>query len=289
VDGGKVYTISREGQAFCLDALSGKVLWGKDLQRETRATPPQWGFAGSPLIAGNLVIYNVGAAGTALDRQNGRVVWRSAPSTAGYASPVAFTAGGQSGVALFAASGLVGVAPATGRVLWRHPWQTSYDVNAADPVFWGDTVFISSNYNQGGALLRLSRGRPTVVWQNRTMRNHANSCVLVNGHLYGNDENTLKCVDLRTGTETWRRRGMGKGGLIAADGRLLVMTERGVLLLVKATPSRYTELAQAKVLSGTCWTHPVLANGLLYCRSQEGELVCLDLRKKASKSSRRVG
>jgi outer membrane protein assembly factor BamB len=280
VDGDRVYTLSREGQAFCLDALTGRPIWGTDLRRETGAETPRWGFAGSPLVSGNLVIYNVGAAGTAVDRQTGRVVWRSGRATAGYASPVAGAISGQPFVAIFAASELVGVEPATGRSLWRHPWQTSYDVNAADPIVWGDTVFISSNYNKGGALLRVGSGAPKVLWQNRAMRNHANSCVLVNGHLYGNDENTLKCVDIRTGTERWRRRGIGKGGLIAADGRLLVLTERGLLLLVQATPERCVELAQAEVLSGTCWTHPVLANGLLYCRSQEGELVGLDLRAK---------
>jgi outer membrane protein assembly factor BamB len=285
VHSGRVYTLSREGQAFCLDAGSGRPVWSKDLRRETRAETPKWGFAGSPLVVGNRVIYNVGAAGTAVDRETGRVLWRSSPSTAGYASPIACTVGGRPCVALFVASGLVGVAPDTGRILFDHRWQTEYDVNAADPVFWGDTVFISSNYNQGGALLRLGRGRPQVLWQNRVMRNHANSSVLVGGHLYGNDENTLKCVDARTGQERWRRRGIGKGGLIAAGGRLLVLTERGGLLLVQATAGRYTELAQANILGGTCWTAPTLANGLLYARNQEGELVCMDLRRKSAMGS----
>ena len=112
------------------------------------------------------------------------------------------------------------------------------------------------------------------------MRNHFNSCVLVGGALYGNDENTLKCIDLQTGAERWRMRGMGKGGLIAAGGKLLVLTERGELVVVSASPERFTEIARARVMNGTCWTHPVLSNGLLYCRSHEGDLVCLDLRSK---------
>jgi hypothetical protein len=68
---------------------------------------------------------------------------------------------------------------------------------------------------------------------------------------------------------------------MAAGGNLIVLTERGELLIVPATPDRYSELARAQVMRGTCWTSPVLANGLLYCRSHEGELVCLDLRLKA--------
>ena len=274
---GRVYTFSREGLALCLDAASGKVLW----RRDVGGRAPNWGYAGSPLVQGGVVIYNAGASGTALDKATGRVVWTSGAGTAGYASPVAFTgAGGRSGVAIFAGTALVAVDPRTGRRLWQYPWQTNFDVNAADPIFTGDAVFISSNYGKGGALLRgVGAGRLSPAWESRSMRNHVNSCVLVGGMLYGNDENTLKCVDLRTGEERWLMRGMGKGGLIAADGKLLVLTERGELVVARAAGDRFTELARAKVMDGTCWTHPVLANGLLYARSQEGTLVCLDLRR----------
>lgn len=282
VHAGNVYTLSREGLALCLNAVTGKQVWRRDVGRDARAQAPGWGFASSPLIQGNLVLYNVGRAGVALDKKTGRIAWVSGPGTAGYSSPVPFTIVPQqrSAVAIFAGSGIVALNPATGSTLWQYPWNTSFDVNAADPIFSGDTVFISSNYGKGGALLRLSGNKPSLVWENRNMRNHFNSCVLVGGALFGNDENTLKCIDLRTGTERWRMRGMGKGGLIAAGGKLLVLTERGELVVANAAPDRFTEIARAKVLDGTCWTHPVLANGLLYCRSQEGSLVCLDLRSK---------
>jgi len=274
VSGGRVYTLSREGQAWCLDAKTGKPVWNRSLG----AQAPGWGFASSPLVQGGLALYNAGAAGMALDKATGRVAWNSGPGTAGYASPVAFSAGGRSGVAVFTGNALVAVEPRTGKQIWSHPWSTSFDVNAADPVFWGDSVFVSSNYGKGGALLRLSGGRPSVAWETRDMRNHINTSVLVDGHLYGNDENTLKCIDARTGREKWRMRGMDKGGLIASDGRLIVLTGRGELVVVAANPNAFTELARAPVLRGTCWTHPVLANGRLYCRSQEGTLVSLDMR-----------
>jgi hypothetical protein len=109
------------------------------------------------------------------------------------------------------------------------------------------------------------------------MRNHFNSCVLVGGYLYGNDQNTLKCLDTRSGSERWQLRGIGQGGVIAAGGKLILLTERGQLVIIQPTPQRYTPLAQAQVMRGTCWTAPALANGRLYCRSHEGELVCLDV------------
>ncbi|MCS6777121.1 MAG: PQQ-binding-like beta-propeller repeat protein [Chloroherpetonaceae bacterium] len=279
LDGNDLHILSREGVAFCLDANTGKLKWQRDLRRETRAQVPSWGFTGSALVDGNRIFYNVGSHGVALDRGSGAVLWKSGSGKAGYATPVLYQIGGQRGLAIFAGPGLIGVDPATGRKLWEFPWQTSYDVNAADPVIAGDTVFISSNYGKGGALLRLQGNRPSVVWQTRYMRNHFNASVLVNGFLYGNDENTLKCMDARNGNVRWQMRGMGKGGLIAADGKLLVMTERGELLVIAADPARFTEISRARVLNGTCWTHPVLANGRIYCRNAEGTLVCLDVRQ----------
>jgi outer membrane protein assembly factor BamB len=280
LDGSNVYILSREAVAVCLNADTGKFVWQRDLRRETGGEAPNWGFTASPLIEGKLAIYNVGASGVALDKNSGAVVWKSRSGKAGYATPVSFTVGGQSGIAIFSGSGLVAVNPANGKQLWSFPWQTSYDVNAADPVFSGDTVFISSNYGRGGALLRLSGGKPSQVWQNRYMRNHFNGCVLVNGFLYGTDEqNALKCLDAQTGRERWQQRGTGKGGLIAADGKLIVLSEDGELIVAPADPNRFAPISRAKVLDGLCWTHPVLANGRIYCRSAQGTLVCLDVRR----------
>lgn len=275
VDGSVVYTLSRDGIACSLGSADGRVIWQKDLRRELGLEVPQWGFAGSPLVHAGKIIYNLGTSGVALDGR-GKVVWKSGRGKSGYASPVPYSIGGQKGVALFTANSLAGVDPNTGRVLWQHPWQTSYDVNAADPVIAGETIFISSNYGRGCALLRLAGGRPQVVWENRNMRNHFNSSVYAARAYYGNDENTLKCLDAATGAEKWRMRGgLGKGGLMVAGGKLLVLTERGELILANATPAGYQELSRTRVMGGTCWTHPVFANGKIYCRNHEGELVCL--------------
>jgi outer membrane protein assembly factor BamB len=278
VDGGKVYTLSREAQAFCFDAASGKVIWANDMRRTAGAQTPTWGFAGSPLIEGDKVIYNVNQAGVALSKASGKILWRSAPSTPGYASPVAYNLGKERLAVIFAAKGAVGVRVSDGRQVWSYPWETSYDVNAADPIFAGSDVFLSSNYGKGCVLIHTHTPRPQVIWQNRSMKNHFNASVLYNGAFYGNDENTLRCLDLRTGAERWSVRGMDKGGLIIADGKIIALTGRGELVVAQATPARYNELARVKILDGECWTQPTLANGLLYCRNHEGKLVCLDLR-----------
>lgn len=276
VRAGRVYSISRAGQAYCLNATNGRLIWSTNLQRETGAELPQWGFGTSALLHGDLVIYGVGTAGAALDARTGRLVWKSGGGKAGYATPVPYRAPGLApGVAIFTTSAVVGVVPATGRPAWRYPWQTRFDINAADPVFNGNRVFISSNYGRGGAVIELKGSRAAKVWENRNMRNHFHASIWIGDYLYGNDENTLRCIDARTGATQWSERGMGKGGLIATGGNLLVLTERGELMLVQATPQKFIKLGSHQLPRGEYWTSPTAAGGRIFGRSHEGALTCL--------------
>ena len=278
VDGGRVYTCSREGHVFCLDARTGDVVWAKNAARETGAKVPEWGFAGSPLLEGNAVIVNVGAAGAALDKANGTLVWSTGPQASGYSSPFAFSLDGQRRVAVFAATALVVLNPADGKSLWQFPWKTSYNANAVTPIVSGRMVFISSGYEVGCALVKIGTDKP--VWRNRLMRTHFNSCVLLKGYLYGFDETTLKCLSGPTGEVQWSKKRLGKGSLMVADDKLIILGDSGVLAIAEATHEAYRELARAKVIRGLTWTVPVLSGGRIYVRSHPGHLVCLDVRGK---------
>jgi outer membrane protein assembly factor BamB len=104
--------------------------------------------------------------------------------------------------------------------------------------------------------------------------------------LYGFDGNshnsrntTLSCINFETGEPAWTQRGLGCGSLLIADGKLLVLSEKGELVMAKASPEVWTELARSPFLEGRCWTVPVLANGRLYGRNADGKLVCVSLPK----------
>jgi outer membrane protein assembly factor BamB len=285
VDGNEVFSLGKRGHLFCFDTKSGKVIWQKHLMTDPGVGKPRWGFAGSPLVEGNLLILNAGGAGTALNKTTGKVVWTSSTNAGGYAAPVPFDAGGQRCVAIFAAKALVGVRVNDGKALWSHPWETRWDISAADPIVVGDNLFIST-FDRGCALLQLTTGEPKVVWQNKSMANHFNSCVYLNGHFYGIDGNTdqaqkdFRCVEFATGNVKWKYDGLGLGSVMAADGKLIVLSERGELLVAEASPEAFRPLARAQVLGGKCWTVPVLANGRIYCRNAQGTLVCLDVLGK---------
>jgi outer membrane protein assembly factor BamB len=283
IDGDNVYTLSKRGIVNSLNAATGKLLWTKDLTKELGAKIPEWGFAGSVLVYADRLYVNVGKYGTCLDK-SGKVIWTTGTEQSGYSSFVPFTIGGVKGLAVFAAKDVAGIDPETGKVLWSHPWKTNYDVNAADPIIQGDIVFISSGYNAGCAAIRIDQGQTKLLWQNKNMRNHFNSCVLIGGYLYGWDEGSdLRCIDLKTGDTKWSQADLGKkqqGAIMAADGKLIVQGGKGELLVTPADPAGFKPSAQAQVLGGKCWSTPVLSNGRIYCRNAAGDVVCLDVSGK---------
>ena len=281
VDGDSVYTLSKQGDVFCLDAATGKVIWHKKLAEELGLKMPTWAFAGSPLVLGKMVILNAGAAGIALDKKDGSVIWQSGQEVSGYATAVPYSVGTQKCVAMFIKDKVVSLVANSGKQIWEYPWKTSYDVNAADPIIKDDKVFISSGYNKGCALLQITGNTVEEIWRNKDMRNQMSSSVLWNGYLYGFDDVKLKCLDFRSGQMKWSQGGLGKGTLMLADGKLIVLGEKGKLVVAEAVPESYRELGGAQVLSGRCWTVPVLSNGMIYARNAAGDLVCIDVKGKA--------
>ncbi len=288
IDGGFVYTLSREGHVHCLNAESGDVVWSRHVVEDFGAITPHWGYAASPLVLGKKLILDVGMA-LAMDKSTGELLWKTKdygnawkdmknhPQGGGYSSAVAFDLGGSERVAVFNSTGLVILDPENGRELMLHPWETPWNVNATTPLIFGNKVFISSS-DSGGALLQITGNKLISVWQSKEMKNHLNNSVLWEGHLYGFDEKQLSCLDWETGEVKWTQKGLGKGSLMLADGKLIAMSDNGKLVIAEASPDGFSELASAKLLSGLCWTVPVLANGKIYCRSHKGDMVCVDVK-----------
>jgi outer membrane protein assembly factor BamB len=285
VHDGAVYTLSHWGDLFCFDAAKGQVRWSRNLAKEDNARAPTWGFSGSPLVHEKLLLLNVGKAGMALQKDTGKLVWSSGDEEAGYSTPIPFQRGKEWFAIVSSGAGFTAVNVATGKELWEYRWLTRYGVNSADPILAGDQVFISSGYNKGCALLKMGDGEPKEIWRNKNMRNQFNSSVLLDGFLYGIDGDTttataLRCVDFKTGEVRWSKDGYGSGSVTAADGKLIVLSDEGELLVGPASSKGFTPSARARVLDGKCWTVPVLANGRIYCRNAAGDLVCLDVREK---------
>ena len=277
----KVYTVSKSGKMLCLDLETGALIW----RRQTDCKKPEWGFAGSPVILEEKAIYNIGSCGLALDKETGQILWQSGREESGYATAVPFTMDGKTQLALFSKEHLYSVDPADGRILWSYPWKTNWDVNASDPILKDDEALITSGYNHGATLLKISGSEVRSVWENKNLRSQLSGPVLINGYIYGIDENQLACLDWKSGQVRWTEKTVGKGSLTAAGDKLIVLSDKGRLIIAQATDEQFAVISSAQILSGRCWTTPVLANGLIYARNAKGDLVCIDLRIAAAASA----
>ncbi|NQT93441.1 MAG: PQQ-like beta-propeller repeat protein [Lentisphaerae bacterium] len=281
IDGANVYTVSREGHVFCLDRKTGVKKWGINLVADHGAKTPKWGHSASPWLEGDLLVLNACQAGIAVDKRTGKKIWSSQPEPCGYATPVVIGSGKERMALIFGAKALYYVAVATGKESWSFPWITSYDVNAADPVVTDKGIFISSGYGNGCAFLDVSGAKPKAIWQKKKMANHFSSSVVLGDHLYGIDGNAgsgvLRCLDLATGEAAWSEN-LGFGSLMAADGKLIILNERGGLFIAAAEPKAYRELSRATLEAPPrFWTPPVLCRAKLYCRNDKGALFCVDV------------
>jgi outer membrane protein assembly factor BamB len=286
LDEGRAYMLSKKGGLYCLDAESGRIIWYSNVPIAISATPPIWGYSGSVLVQGDLLILNVGSHGAAVNKTNGALVWSTGTEMCGYSSPVPFDFTGIPAVAIMSAQTLYGVDVKSGRALWSRPWKTQYGLNISDPIVSGGQVFVSAGYDHGACVFQPGAVGRT-IWENTSLRNHLNTSVLLDGFLYGVDGNVnslgdgnLKCLDFATGAEKWSYNGLGGGALMVAGGNLIMLSDKGELVVAPASPQGFHPISRAQVLDAKCWTVPTLANGRIYCRNAKGDLVCLDVTMK---------
>jgi len=285
LSGDAVFILSHEGHVHCLDAASGAVRWERHLVKDFAGRKPDWGFSGAPLVSGGRVYLDCGgtvSSTVCLDAKTGTVVWKTGADAAGYAAPLILNIAGRSTLVLLKASVLVGLQPEDGRELWRHTWKTSYDVNAATPLQVGpDRLLISSGYNSGAALIAVDASGAKEVWRNKNLRAHINTPVEWGGAIYGVDGNTgggnLVCLDAATGERRWEEKSVKGGALVLAGGALIVVSEKGDLVIAEATARGYKQLLRQTVLSQRTWAQPVLANKRIYVRDNQGNLACVGL------------
>jgi len=290
ISGNRVYTYGAEGILHCIDFATGQKLWGVDCKTEFGARKGFFGIAGSPLIAGSLLLLDVGgtkAGIVAFDRETGKVAWKTAASETSYSSPATATINGKARAFFFRREGLEAIEPATGKVLWDFPWRPSMDasVNAATPIIVGDLIFISTSYGRGAAALRFGESKPEVVWSgDDQLSNHYATSVHREGYLYGYHGRQehgcdLRCVELKTGKVMWTVERFGAGTVMIAGADLLLLTDKGELIKAPANPSGFKPVSRAQVLGLDTRAYPALASGLFVARDKR-RLVCVDLRTR---------
>jgi outer membrane protein assembly factor BamB len=290
IDGPRVYTYGGAGDLVAWDLESGKPAWHLNVLKATRAEPLTWGQASSPLVTGDRIYVQSGNGGpvaVAVDKATGKIAWQSERGMGGYASIIRADVEGSPQLIVFGGEALYGMDPQSGKTLWKTPWPTEYDVNAATPVYHDGKVFITSAYSKPPARcaqFQVSRNGVKKLWENRSLTCRFQPPVLEDGYLYGNSEGTIRCLNWSDGKVQWEGKDrdlqLGMGGSVVRLGgdQLLALSDRGKLVLAQATPKAIKPLAASQILDGRdIWSTPVVYDGKLYAKGPE-EFVCLGMK-----------
>ena len=283
---GLVYALGARGELRCLDAESGKVVWRANILQDAGAKNLRWGMAASPLIVGDAVVVlpggERGRSVVAYERRTGKRLWNALDDKQAYVSPMLVTLLGVQQLLVVTSSRIVGLSLDRHDVLWQFPWTTDHDASAAQPIVIGDQrVFYSSGFGTGATVVELTRDGSTInarqVWRNIRMKNRQSTSVLHDGYIYGLDEGILACVDASTGDLKWKGGRYGHGQLLLAGDHLVITTEDGELVLVKAAPDKLQETARVSAIEGETWNVPAIADGILLMRNTR-QMAAFDLR-----------
>ncbi len=291
VHDGKVYVFSGHGTLACFDASSGQKAWSVDVMHLYRGRNIQWGLSQSVLVSGNMVICQVGgrnAAVVALNRETGKTIWTSRgwSERSAYCSPVMIQRGKRQLLVTATEAHVIGVNPRSGQVMWKIPMKNRYSVSANSPVHKNGLLYIACGYGWGSQVIQLSAdgARAKQLWHQELQDTHHGGSVLIDNYVYATSSNRPRnqwlCLDIRTGREMWRARGVGKGSVIAADGMLYCYGERGKLALARATPKGLTTVSEFPITmgGGKHWGHPAISNGVMYIRHGNA-LMAYDIKK----------
>jgi outer membrane protein assembly factor BamB len=282
---GRIYALGAKGILNCLVAVSGEKIWSRDIKEDSGAKEPMWGFSSSPLvISGSVIVYGGGASKNLLayDAETGKPAWKAVAGTSSYSSPQAATLAGKSQVLMLSDGGLMGFDPENGDMLWEYGKLPGAPLAPQPHVVGEGQVVVSSISGQGLSTVELTCGNnkwePKEQWASNSMKPEFPDFVVHQGFAYGFDGAIFCCADLASGERKWKggRYGRGQVVLLAEQGLLLVMSERGEIVLLSATPDKHQELGRFQALNGKSWSHPVVVRNRLFARNAE-EIACYEL------------
>ena len=289
VANGVVYTFGAQGQLHAIDLAKGTRLWSVDTLQRYKVPKGFFGAAGSPLVEDGRVLANIGgpnAGIVAFDAKSGQPLWTATNDEASYSSAVGATIGGRRVAIFLTRAGIVGLDPASGKVQFQRAWRArmAASVNVATPLVIGDLVFISAEYGPGAGVFRLDGAMLSPLWtSDEALTNHYATSVYHNGHLYGfhgrqEFGQSFRAIEMRTGKVRWTQDRFLAGTVTLAGDRLVILRERGELVIAPASPDGFRPAARAQILTGTVRAYPALSDGFLYARN-DNTLICLDLRR----------
>ncbi len=264
----------------CLNSSNGETRWRIDFPDQLGTPLPDFGLVCSPLIDNDRVYLQAAAGVVCLNLADGRILWRGlvdggAMMGSAFSSPMIAELDGERQLIVQTRSQLVGVSLEDGSQLWQIDIEAFRGMNILTPTVYNGKLFTSS-YGGRSWLYAVERDasgswQTRMLWENKA-QGYMSSPIVIGDHLYLHLRNQrLVCIDLKTGDETFTSRPFGKYWSMVTNGQqLLVLDERGELLLLDATPAEFTLLDRRQVCDEESWAHLALAGEQLFVRHLKG-------------------
>ncbi|MDF1744648.1 MAG: PQQ-binding-like beta-propeller repeat protein [Gimesia sp.] len=276
---GQLFVIGANGDVMRLDPKTGEIIWQQDLRKVAKRKPPGWGFSSSPLVVDSLVVVHAGGKADkgllAFDTETGDLKWSAPAGDHSYSSPALMTIAGQKVIAMLTNQELNLLNPTDGKVLLNYKNEIE-GYRALQPQrLEDDSILIASGMGKGIQKIHVTNSNgqweAEQVWDSPRLKPDFNDYVVYQGHAYGFDSTIFVCFDLKDGKRKWKGGRYGKGQvlLLRDSGQLLVISEQGDVVLLKADPNGHTELAKFHAIEGKTWNHPVLIGDQLFVRNSE--------------------
>jgi outer membrane protein assembly factor BamB len=284
---GKIFALGATGRLNCLDAMTGRPHWSRDIVADSSAPVPMWGFSASPLVAqGVVTVFAGGPDGKSVlgyHVSSGNLAWSANAGKVSYCSLQPARLGGLEQLLVTNEDGLTAFDPVSGKVLWLHSVPGGGMVRVVQPAILSNTdVLLGAGMDPGTVRVKVGQAgnawTTQEVWASRAIKPYFNDFVVHGEHLYGFDGEFFTCVSLDRGKKQWRERGFESGQvlLLADQGLLIIQAEDGKVALVEAKPEAFKELGRFDAITGKTWNHPVVAHGKLFVRNAEWA-ACYDL------------
>jgi len=291
-DGRTVYVMTGTGILKAFD-FAGRELWARDIPKDYGAFGLQWGYASSPLLAGDAlyvqVLHGMNTDDPSyvlrIDTATGKNRWRvERPTDAvrespdSYSTPALVERGAQRELVVTGGDYVTGHDLATGRELWRagglNPDRDSNYRIVASPVVVGDLVLAPTRVKPLLAIRAGGRGDVTTSHRVWSFDNGPDVPTPVTDGTRAyivTDRGIAWCLDVATGRTLYGperlKPGTYSASPVLADGRIYVTNEDGVTSVIKAGPA-FELLAENDVAEYTL-SSPAISNGRIYLRTEK--------------------
>jgi outer membrane protein assembly factor BamB len=277
---GKLYCHFGAYGTACLDTARRRVLW---TNREL-VVQHENGPGSSPIVWGELVIFHCDGSDqqfiAALDKRTGRLAWkteRSGQMNANpqlkkcYGTPLVSEVGGQLVLLSPAADWLYAYAPATGRELWKLPYEKLGFSLTPRPVVGHGMVYLCTSFMQSELLaIGLAGETPRIVWRYGRQVPQVPSPLLVGDEVYlVSDKGIATCLDAVSGTVHWTERlpGNYSSSPLFADGHIYCSNREGETTVL--APDKQFQVVGSGKLEGQIMASPAAVDRAIYLRTDQ--------------------